>query len=141
MDTKDMLKAFALSQNINVKEVDKFLSQFENVKTLKELMGIPEPLREDIDYITWVDDVIGDFISDEMCPDRNETIKLERVVDILYDRIYYLLKDENPDLDIDEVGIENLTTENEDNKEELEGYIVVAKSLVKQNFNSVVYDW
>lgn len=141
MDTKDMLKAFALSQNINVKEVDKFLSQFENVKTLKELRKTPKSIREDIDYITWVKEPLKSFIEDEMWCERHMTIDLEDIVDCLYDRIYNLLDDENPDLDIDEVGVENLTTENEDNKEELEGFIAVAKSLVDQSFNSVVYDW
>lgn len=141
MSVENILKEFATLHNIDLKEVNKFMERYNNPKTLNGLINLPESMRKNIDYITRVDEPLKSFISDELWCERYMTKDLDDVVDSLYDRIYYLLRDENPDLDLDVVGVENLTTENEDKKEQLEKLKAVAKSLVEQKFNSVVYDW
>lgn len=139
MSVNKLLKEFAQLHNIDGKEVDKFLSKYDNPKTLNDLVNLPEEMRKNIDYITWVSEPLQSFISDEMWCERHMRHDLDEVIDCLYDRIYNLLDED--DLDIDDVGVENLTTDDENKKEELEGYLAVAKCLVDSKFNSVVYDW
>jgi len=139
-ETTELLKDFAKSQGINVKEVDKFLSEYNSPKTLNDLQKVPEGLLEHINYITYVQQPLKSFISNEMWCDRNETVDLETVIDCLYDRVYDLL-DEDDDFDLDEVGIENVKADDEEKREKLEEFQAIAKQLVDTKFGSVVYDW
>lgn len=135
----ELLRKFAHAQNIDSKEVNKFLAQYENPKTLDELTSLPESLLNHISFISYVKEPLKSFIKDEMWCERYMTIDLESVADCLYDRAYNLV--DSDEVDINDIGIENLTTDNEDAKEELKQLKSVAKHLVDIKFGSVVYDW
>ncbi|UUV46872.1 hypothetical protein [Bacillus phage vB_BanS-Thrax4] len=140
MDAIQLLKQFAEKQGIDVKEVDKFVKEVGTVKTLNDVVNLPHDMQKHVDYITYLQDPLKSFISDEMYDgQRYETIDVEQVIDILYDRMYYLLDDD--DLDIEEVGFENLTTDDEDKKKELEKLKAVGQHIIDIKFGSVTMDW
>lgn len=140
MDAIQLLKQFAEKQGIDVKEVDKFVKEISTVKTLNDVVNLPHDMQKHVDYITYLQDPLKSFISDEMYDgQRYETIDVEQVIDILYDRMYYLLDDD--DLDIEEVGFENLTTDDEDKKKELEKLKAVGQHIIDIKFGSVTMDW
>jgi DNA-binding transcriptional MerR regulator len=127
MNGIELLKEFAKEQGIDVKEVDKFLSKWENPKTLEELMQLPHDMLNHESYITWLGEPLKSFICDDMWNDRYETIELDTVVDILQDRIYGVEEDD----EISEEKREKLLAK----YKEIEQYIIDTK------FGSVVYDW
>jgi hypothetical protein len=134
------LREFAKTKGINTKEVDEFLNQYNTPKTLSDVIDLPYDMQHHETYITWLSDPLKSFISDEMYDgQRYETIKVDSVVDCLYDRIYDLIDDN--DIDIDEVGIENLVTEDINKMEKLNELKAVAQHIIDIKFGSVVMDW
>lgn len=136
MDTVELLKEFAKEQGIDVKEVDKFFKKWDSPKTINELLALPENLLNHVSYISYLDEPLKSFITDEMWCERYMTIELERVVDTLYDRIYNLVND-----DFDEDDIENLKIDDEEKQKELEELKVIVQYVIDTKFGSVVYDW
>lgn len=122
MDTIDLLKEFAKEQGIDVKEVNKFLSKWDKPKTIEELLAIPDSMRNHIDFITWVEDPLKSFLTDDMYCERRETIDLDCVLDILADREAYL-------------------DEEDDYEAKLKHYQAIRQYLIDSKFGSVVYDW
>lgn len=135
----ELLKEFAKAQNIDLKEVDKFISQYGIPKTLGELVELPKALKEDVDYISYVGEPLKSFIQDEMWCERYMTIDVERVAECLADRIYELLDSE--EIDVWEAEIASLTTDDESKKDELEKLKEVSQYMLDTKFGSVVYDW
>lgn len=127
MNGIELLKEFAKEQGINQSEVDKFLSKWNNPKTLEELMQLPYDMLNHESYITWLGEPLKSFISNDMWNDRYETIELDTVVDILQDRIY----DAEEDEDISE----------EEREKKLARYREIEKYIIDSKFGSVVYDW
>lgn len=142
MNGIDLLKKFAESKGISEKEVHEFLREHNSPKTLDDVLALPHDLQKHEKYITWVGEPLQSFISDEMWCERYKTIKVDRIVECIYDRIYSLFDmEEDDDFDIDEIGIENVTIDDEENKEKLEYYKSVAKYIINTKFGSVIYDW
>jgi hypothetical protein len=142
MEVTELLKEFAKSQGINVKEVDKFLAQFNSPKNLDELLELPESMLEHVSYISWLGEPLKSFIQDEMWCERYMTIDLERVVDTLLDRKYDLARGiVGDDVDFEDIDFENLEIEDAETKEKLDDLLAVEKYIVDSKFGSVVYDW
>ncbi|QIW89727.1 hypothetical protein PQE71_gp045 [Bacillus phage Izhevsk] len=142
MDAIQLLKQFAEKQGIDVKEVDKFVKEMSTANTLADVVKLPHDMQKHVDYITYLQDPLKSFIQEEMYNNRYETITVDEVIDILYDRTYYLLDADNElDLDIDEIGFENLTTDDEDKKKELEKLKAVGQHIIDIKFGSVTMDW
>jgi len=119
----ELLKEFAVSQGIDTKEVYKFLKKYDNPKTIDDLLAIPDNMRNHIDFITWVEDPLKSFLTDDMYCERRETIDLDCVLDILADREEYL--------DVEEDGYEA----------KLKKYQTIRQYLIDTKFGSVIYDW
>jgi len=130
----ELLKLFAKSQGINVEEVYKFMDSFGEPKTLEELANIPNDLLEHYDYISSVPQPLKDFISDEMYPERYQTIDLDQVLEIIDDRRYNL-QDEDPD----SYYRKRLTEEQIADK--LKNLDEVEQCVIDNKFGSVEYDW
>lgn len=121
MDRIKFLKSFAESQGIDLKEVDKFLAQWEEPMTLDDLLNTPDDALNHIDYISYLDEPIHTFITEEMWCERHQTVTLERVVNSLEDRIMDAIE--------------------RDDEEVLEELREVEKCIIETKFGSVVYDW
>jgi len=142
MNTVELLKEFAKEQGINVAEVDKFLSKWNSPKTLDELLNLPKNLLNHVSYISYLDDPLKSFIGDEIWWERYMTIDLHRVVDVLLDRKWGLVRDlVDEDVHFDEIDFDALTIEDEEVKERLEELKEVEKHIINIKFGSVVYDW
>ena len=142
MNTVELLKEFAKEQGINVAEVDKFLSKWNSPKTLDELLNLPKNLLNHVSYISYLDDPLKSFIGDEIWWERYMTIDLHRVVDVLLDRKWDLVRDlVDEDVHFDEIDFDALTIEDEEVKERLEELKEVEKHIINIKFGSVVYDW
>jgi len=82
------------------------------------------------------------FIGDEIWWERYMTIDLHRVVDVLLDRKWDLVRDlVDEDVHFDEIDFDALTIEDEEVKERLEELKEVEKHIINIKFGSVVYDW
>lgn len=138
-ETISLLNEFAQTHGIDVEEVSKFLSKYNNPQTLDELLAIPNSLLTHVKYITYIREPLKTFITDDMWMERYETVTVDTIVDCLYDRIYDLLDDD--DLDIDDVGIQNLKVEDEEKQKKLEYFQKIVKYIIETKFGSVVYDW
>jgi hypothetical protein len=141
-ETIDLLKEFAKTQGIDVKEVDKFLKQYDNPKTLDELIALPNNLLNHYSYIGDVKDPLYSFIKDDMWCERYQTVELDTVVDIVLDRKYGLVQDLlGDDVDFDEVDYDSLEIEDEEIKQKLDNLLKIEKYLIDSKFGSVEYDW
>lgn len=121
MDGIELLRAFAESQSIDSKEVDKFLAQWEEPTTLEDLLNTPYDALNHISYITYLDEPLHTFITDDMWCEKYETVSLERVAEFLKECIKEAI-DEN-------------------NEERLEELREVEKNIIETKFGSVEYDW
>ena len=130
MDATELLKAFARSQGIDIKRVDKFLNKFNTPKTLEELMGMPHDLLNHEDYITSIKEPLKSYIKEELDPSRHETITLERLGEALLDDISYT-KTKFSEGKISE----------DDYLEKIEHIEEVKKEAIRIKFGSVEYDW
>lgn len=138
MNGIELLKKFAEENGISDSVVSKFLSKFNNPKTMDELLELPSDMLEHVSYISYLDEPLKSFIKDNMWCERYMVIDLERVLDCLYDSLYSVVLD---DVDIDDVGIENLEAKDEESKSELKKLQKVAQYIIDTKFGSVVYDW
>ena len=140
MDTVKLLKQFAREHGINHFEVDKFLEKFSNPKTLEDVINLPHDMQTHHNFISYVGEPLKSYIMNRIYDgNRYETLKVDSLVDYLYDSAYDLLDADN--MDIDGVGFENLQTSIEESKEELENLKAIAQHIVKTRFGSVVLDW
>ena len=140
MDVIKMLELFAKEQGINKEEVKKFLDKFNNPKTLDDVVKLPYDLQNHYSFVVDVEEPLQSFIMDDWYDgQRYETLKVDRIVDCLYESVYDLLGDEIQD--IDTIGFENLTTTDESKVEELERLKVIAKCIIDTKFGSAEIDW
>lgn len=141
-ETIDLLKAFAKSQDIDVTEVYEFLKQYDNPKTLDELIELPNNLLNHHSYIGDVEEPLYSFIKDDMYCERYQTVSLDTIIDVVLDRKYDLVQDLlDEDVDFDEVDYDSLEIEDEEVKKQLDNYLNIEKYLVESKFGSVEYDW
>jgi len=130
----ELLKLFAQSQGIDIREVDKFMNSFDTPKTLADLANLPTDLLEHYDYITHVPQPLQDFISDEMTPEKYETVDLDQVLECIDDRRYHL-EDEDPN------GYYRKKFTDEEIAEKLKNLVEVEKCVIATKFGSVENDW
>lgn len=124
---------FAKANGLGSAEVNAFLNDYENPKTLDDLAKIPNGLLNHYTYISDPDKAIYDFVKEEMYCDRYETIGLETIVDCLYDRFY-----DATGSDLGESKVDDFEGEERKDAEKL---IAVRDALIKTKFGSVTYDW
>lgn len=142
MNGIELLKEFAKERGISEAEVNKFLSKWDNPKTLDDLMQLPHDMLNHESYITWLGEPLKSFICDDMWNDRYETIELDTVVDILLDRKCDLLSGiVGDDVDFDDIDIDSLEIEDEEIKAKLKRYQEIEQYIIDTKFGSVVYDW
>lgn len=140
MDATQLLKDFAKSQGIKSEEVDKFLKQFNDPKTLAEVVALPYDMQHHETYVTWLDEPLQSFIMDDWYDGgRYETLTVDGIVDYLCDRMYDLVYDDTDDLI--NIDIQTVTAKDEDSKEQLEYLKSIAQSIIDTKFGSVKIDW
>lgn len=116
-----LLKKFAESKGIETKEVDKFLSDMSEPKTLDELSEMPTDMLNHIGSISWVEEPLKSYIKDEMYWERHMTITLDDIINSLEDDRYNAEEDGKPELLVELDKIE--------------------KFVIESKFGSVVFDW
>lgn len=125
---------FAKANGLGSAEVNSFLEQYNQPKTLEDIQKIPENLLTHYDWIGEPHKAIYEFIREEMYLERHQTVDLESLLDSWYDKLYDVTGHDN----IDGVEIENY-----DNKaqQEITVLLEVRDAIIETKFGSVVNDW
>lgn len=137
MDTIAILHDFAKKHSIPKKEVELFLNQFAQPKTMEEIEDLPHDMQTHYDYITMVPEPLQTFIADELDMERHATVDLDLLIEALYDRAYSYVDSDN----YHDEDIQNFETIDEEFASELEKIKAVAKQVVDVKFGSAVMDW
>lgn len=123
---EEILLEFAQEHGIKESEVHRFLASKSKVETLEDLENLPEGMLNHMSYIVDCPEPLKSFIKEEMWINRYQTIELERVADVLRDRMEYDDNDEP-------ISIEDSETNRKLQK--------VIDCIIKCKFGSVVNDW
>lgn len=129
MNSIDLLKAFAKEQGISLKEVDRFLEQFNKADSIKDLLKMPKDTLNHIHYISYISEPLRGFI-EESEYSRYETISLQDVAEKLLESMEYFE---------DELNKGNISKENYE--EEIKPFKEIEKQILNEKFGSVVNDW
>lgn len=139
MNSQELLRAFARSLTIPDYQVDEFIATFDNPKTLDQLCELNHDFQHHYTSIAHVPEPLYGYIRGEFDLSRYETLEIDQLVDHLLDDMYALLNDDCED--IEDIGIENLTTDNIADSARLDELKTIARQILSVKFGSVVMDW
>lgn len=137
MDTIAILHDFAKKHSIPKKEVEIFLNEFGQPKTMEEIEHLPHDMQTHYDYITVIPQPLRGFIEEELFFDRHQTITLDRIIECLYDHACSYVEAD----DYDDIDIQHFETNDPEFQDSLEKIKAIAKQVVEVKFGSAVMDW
>ncbi|WP_442638009.1 DUF7020 family protein [Rossellomorea marisflavi] len=143
LETTKLLKEFAKEKGIDEKEVDVFMENRNNPKTLNDIINMPSDLTKHYSDLFELPEILNAFVKKEIdYLSRNEIVDSDRFIEIWCDSTYHIMGDTDDDLwDFTLEQIEELKPEFEEKTELMNFYKEVAKAIFEEKFGSFKNDW